>query len=118
MMGDILVDWLYLLMTAFGTVVCIYVLHLICFEIDFLAPIVYCVSLIETYWWTSLFSVCFLALLVIDRHQNMQKHRYYVERSHYLSHGEDMNSLHDYDDSFYYTGQNRLRARTTSYRRP
>ena len=53
-------------------------------EMNALAPILYCVKLVETYFWTSIAIVSLLAVLVYDRHREARRHRYYHD-SHYGS---------------------------------
>ena len=44
---------------------------------DVMAPINYMAGIVEANWWTSLFVLVFMGLIVVDRHQNWQRHRHY-----------------------------------------
>lgn len=75
MLYDILVDWLYLLMTAFAIMVCLYVIHLFTFQLDIIGLIGSCVRLIETHFWKSIFCLCLLAVVTYDRFEKKRRER-------------------------------------------
>jgi predicted tellurium resistance membrane protein TerC len=79
MLYDIVIDWLYLLVTTFAILVCVYALHLVFFELDIPGLIVDCASKIEQYFWTSIFLVCLMAVVTFDRMENKRRHR---QRNH------------------------------------
>ena len=82
MLYDIVIDWLYLIVTSFVILVCLYVLHLIFFELDIPGLIVHCASKIEEYFWTSIFFVSLMTLITHDRMENKRRYRHYINSSY------------------------------------
>ena len=84
MLYDIVIDWLYLLLSAFAICVCLYVAHFVLFELNHLFSFVLqCVGLIETYFWTSVFCVCLLGLLTFDIMQKQRRQRHSLGRDYF-----------------------------------
>ena len=75
MIYDILIDWFYLGMTAFAIMICLYVIHLIVFDLDLIGLITWGASLIEAHFWTSIFCLCFLAVVTYDRLEKQRRAR-------------------------------------------
>jgi len=89
MLYDIVIDWLYLLLTTFAIVVCLFVLHLVFFELDLPGMIVECARTIEHYFWTSIFLVCLMAVVTYDRLERQRRHRHPL--GHYDNQPEQYN---------------------------
>ena len=75
MLYDIVIDWLYLAMTAFAIMLCLFFIHLIVCELDFIGLITWCVSKIETHFWTSIVCLSLLAAITFDRLEKQRRKR-------------------------------------------
>mmetsp|Transcript_30747 Transcript_30747/g.38041 ORF Transcript_30747/g.38041 Transcript_30747/m.38041 type:complete len:84 (-) Transcript_30747:565-816(-) len=75
MIQDIIIDWAYLLATTFAVVICFWLLHFVCFELNLPSLVKSCVKLIQANIWTSLVILGFLALITLDALEKQRRHR-------------------------------------------
>ena len=107
MIYDILIDWFYLGMTAFAIVSCLFLIHLIVFDLDLVGLITWCASMIEAHFWTSIFCLCFLAVVTFDRLEKQKR-----ARGHHYAHSYERSQRRQQ-----YTGDSltsQLKRRNTS----
>ena len=75
MIYDLLIDMGYLLLTAFGATVILWLLYFVCFEMQPLTLIRSAVRTIETYFWTSVFLVCLFGVLTVEMLERQRRQR-------------------------------------------
>ena len=69
-----MIDWLYLGFAALSVVIVMYICHLVVVDFEIFGLFGRCIKLIETYFWTSLFFVIFMAAIVYDLIQKQKRH--------------------------------------------
>ena len=65
---DIMKEWAQLFIIAAVFATFFWVSYLLCFKINFIGTLRMCVSLIESYTWTSLFAICLIAIMTYEVH--------------------------------------------------
>lgn len=71
----VMFDWFYLLMVTMACCLTIWAIHFVTIELDMMGMLGTCASLIETYTWSSLFIVCFLAIITYDSYVKHKRQR-------------------------------------------